>query len=195
MNQILSVVVGLFFISYNDLPNVSSLKCRHLSPTQRSFKLQSTLENVIELTKDGGVKKNVIMKGQGRKIEPGDILAIEYKASVTGSSTPFAKGDKEQFIVKDGSLIKGWDIAIESMRIGEKSTISCSAPYAYGSKGVKPVIPSNADLELEIKVLAWLGNQMRPESLFQKDLDIDPFVSSTPEAIQADYDEMQVGNM
>ena len=49
-----------------------------------------------------------------------------------------------------------------------------------------------ADLEIELKVLAWLGNQLRPESLFQKDLDIDPFIASTPEAIQAEYEDMQV---
>ena len=45
-----------------------------------------------------------------------------------------------------------------------------------------------------MKVLAWLGNQLRPESLFQKDLDIDPFIASTPEAIQAEYEDMQVFN-
>jgi hypothetical protein len=39
--------------------------------------------------------------------------------------------------------------------------------------------------------LAWLGNQLRPESLFQKDLDIDPFVASTPEAIQAEFEKKQ----
>ena len=44
---------------------------------------------------------------------------------------------------------------------------------------------------MELKILAWLGNQLRPESLFQKDLDVDPFVASTPESIKADYDEMQ----
>ena len=38
----------------------------------------------------------------------------------------------------------------------------------------------------------YIGNQLNPESLFQKDLDIDPFVASTPEQIQEDYDAMQV---
>lgn len=33
---------------------------------------------------------------------------------------------------------------------------------------------------------------MNPESLFSKDLDIDPFVASTPEAIQAEFDNRQV---
>ena len=54
---------------------------------------------------------------------------------------------------------------------------------------------SGADLEIDMKVLAWLGNQLRPESLFQKDLDIDPFIASTPEAIQAEYEDMQVNEL
>jgi len=94
----------------------------------------------------------------------------------------------------DGSLIKGWDIGVGTMRIGEKAKITCNSEFGYGSAGVQPVIPPDADLELEIRVLAWLGNSQRPESLFQKDLDIDPFIASTPEQIQAEFDEKQVLN-
>jgi len=145
------------------------------------------------LTPDEGVVKEIVQSGEGKAIEAGDILAVEYYAAVKGhASKPFAKGDKEQFIVQDGSTIKGWDVAVGSMKVGESAKFECSPAYAYGAKGVGSVIPPNADIEMEIKVLAWLGNQLRPESLFQKDLDIDPFISSTPESIQADYDDMQL---
>ena len=174
----------------------SSSSSRALPRSRSRLSSALMMSSTVALTKDNGVVKEVVVPGQGQRIEAGDILAIEYKASVKGSNGgPFAKGDKEQFIVKDGSLIKGWDIAVESMRVGEKAVIQCAAPYAYGSRGVSSVIPPNADLELEIKVLAWLGNQLRPESLFQKDLDIDPFVASTPEAIQAEYEDMQSKKM
>ena len=99
---------------------------------------------------------------------------------------------KNLFIFRDGSHIKGWDVAVGSMRIGEKSRFTCSADYAYGKDGIDSVLPPNSPLVLEMNVLAWLGNEFRPESLFQKDLDIDPFVGSTPESIQAEYDDMQV---
>lgn len=147
-------------------------------------------EDVKDLTKDGGVKKIILGPGTGRKIETGDILAIEFTASLKDGQI-FAKGDKEKCIVKDGSLIKGWDIGISSMKVGERAKFIVSPAYAYGSAGISPVIPPNSEIELEIRTQAWLGNQLRPETLFQKDLDIDPFVSSTPEAIQADYDAMQ----
>ena len=156
--------------------------CRHSLVVEESF---------IDLTSDQGIKKELITPGQGRKVETGDILAVEYSARIVGDKV-FAAGDKKQFILKDGTMIKGWDLSVSSMQVGEKAKFVVNSKYGYGIAGVPPVIPGNADLELTIKVLAWLGNQLRPETLFQKDLDIDPFISSSPEAIQADYDELMV---
>jgi hypothetical protein len=151
----------------------------------------SRIQATVSLTDDGGVTKNLITPGKGRAIEAGDILAIEYTARVKGTEKPFARADQEKLIAKDGSMIKGWDLALGSMTIGEKAVYSCSSPYAYGSKGVGSIIPANSDIEIEMRVLAWLGNQLRPESLFQKDLDVDPFIASTPESIRAEYEDMQ----
>jgi hypothetical protein len=69
----------------------------------------------------------------------------------------------------------------------------CQPSYAYGDKGVGglSVVPPNSQVQIDILVMAWLGNQLRPESLFSKDLDIDPFVASTPEAIQAEFSDKQ----
>ena len=155
----------------------------------------ATSAAVLSLTDDNGVRKEVVNSGGGKKIETGDILAVEFVAMLLDTKEVFAKGDKEQFIVNDGSLIKGWDIAVGSMKVGEKARFVISSNYAYGGKGVDPVIPANCNIELQIKVLAWLGNQLAPESLFQKDLDIDPFIASTPESIQAEYEEMQSKKM
>jgi hypothetical protein len=144
-----------------------------------------------QLTSDGGVVKDVLLPGTGKRVEAGDILAVEYVARV--GSRVIAKGEKEKFVLKDGSLIKGWDIGVGSMQVGEKARILCKPSYAYGEKGVggADVVPGNTDVELEVKVMAWLGNQLRPETLFSKDLDIDPFLASTPEAIQAEFNDMQ----
>lgn len=179
------IVLCMFICNITALYNTKSKSVS----VQRSSRLFQT----VLLTPDSGVKKEVITPGNGKKVETGDILAIEFYASLPNQGNkPFAKGDREQFTVKDGSLIPGWDIAIESMKVGEKSKIICESKYAYGAKGVSDIIPPNSDLEFEIKILAWLGNSLRPESLFSKDLDIDPFIASTPEAIQAEYDSMQV---
>ncbi|KAJ1413190.1 hypothetical protein B484DRAFT_316124, partial [Ochromonadaceae sp. CCMP2298] len=106
--------------------------------------------------KDGGVTKELLARGDGKAIEAGDILAVEYYCSIKGqASKPFAKGDKEQFIAKDGSLIRGWDLAVGSMKVGEKARFILGPTYAYGAKGVGAIVPANSELEIEMKVLAW----------------------------------------
>lgn len=133
--------------------------------------------NRVIITPDEAITKEIVLKGQGKLVETGDILAIEYSARVEGESTPFAKGDQEKFVFKDGTLIKGWDIGVSSMKIGERAKIFIGDKYGYGAKGIDGIIPPNSNIEIDIRILAWLGNQLNPESLFSKDLDIDPFVS------------------
>lgn len=145
----------------------------------------------VSLTSDNGVTKEQIGSGKGKAIEPGDILAIEYKATVRGQDKPFAKAFQEKVIFQDGTMVKGWDIAVGSMTVGEKASFTLNSKYAYGEKGVGSIIPPGSDIDIDLKVLAWLGNQLRPESLFQKDLDVDPFIASTPETIRAEYEDMQ----
>lgn len=142
--MISSLLLSLVLLA-NVSPSIafrSSLFGSSSSAFQRLSPLQSTKQQKdFILTSDKGVLKEVLVSGKGRRIEAGDILAVEYSAFIEGQKVPFAKGNKEQFIVKDGSLIKGWDIAIESMRIGETSKISIGNSYAYGAKGVSPIIP------------------------------------------------------
>jgi len=114
--------------------------------------------SVIELTKDGGVKKTIVIPGQGRKVETGDILAVEYTAALKGGNV-FAKGDKEQFILKDGSFIRGWDVGVSSMQVGEKAKFLVSPSYGYGSAGISPVIPPNSEIEIDVKIQVRYTNR------------------------------------
>jgi len=36
---------------------------------------------------------------------------------------------------------------------GEKSLLTCTAPYAYGANGSPPTIPANATLNFEVELL------------------------------------------
>ena len=175
---------------------ITSIKPYHIlfASTSSSSSLSSSSSS-IDLNGDGSVIKTIIessKKSSPQGVVTGDIVAIEYTTYINDNGKILAKSSQEQLIINDGSMIKGWDIAINSMKIGEKSEYIINSEYAYGKLGINNVILPNSDIKLVIKILAWLGNSLTPESLFSKDLDIDPFVSSTPEAIQADYDEMSL---
>lgn len=102
---------------------------------------------VSTITPDGEITKEVLSKGTGKLIEAGDILAVEYSAFVHGSKKPFAQGNQQKFTFKDGSMVKGWDISVGSMRIGEKARFTCGAKFGYGDKGIANVIPANSKVK------------------------------------------------
>ena len=42
------------------------------------------------------------------------------------------------------------------MQRGEKAMLTCTAPYAYGSRGAGGVIPPGATLKFEVDLLDWI---------------------------------------
>ncbi|KAF6150322.1 hypothetical protein GIB67_034021, partial [Kingdonia uniflora] len=58
------------------------------------------------------------------------------------------------FEVGKGSVIKAWDIALKTMKVGEVAKITCLPDYAYGVAGSPPNIPPNATLIFEVELLA-----------------------------------------
>lgn len=56
------------------------------------------------------------------------------------------------FSVPTGEVIKAWDIAVATMKVGEVCHITCKPEYAYGSAGSPPKIPPNATLVFEVSV-------------------------------------------
>lgn len=46
-----------------------------------------------------------------------------------------------------GQVIKGWDVGVKGMCIGEKRSLVISPDYGYGARGIGP-IPGNAILRM-----------------------------------------------
>jgi hypothetical protein len=51
-------------------------------------------------------------------------------------------------------MIRGWDKAIRTMRVGERAVVRISDPtLAYGEAGFPPLIPPQAEIEVDLEVL------------------------------------------
>ena len=55
-------------------------------------------------------------------------------------------------------MIKGWDIGVETMTVGETAILNIPYTYAYGDAGTGP-IPAKADLIFKLELLEAKDNK------------------------------------
>lgn len=120
--------------------------------TTTTTRLSSTVSS--SSPPSSGVSKTTVVEGTGRVVRPGDAVVVRYRCTASGSDRPFARSDRQRVVAMDGSMIRGWDVAIRTMREGERSTVRVIDPaYAYGPGGVPPFVPPNAELVIDLEIL------------------------------------------
>jgi len=108
--------------------------------------------------KDGeGLEYSIIEDGKGPKAKIGDLVAIRFKASYKGTVIDdcFKTPNAYYYRVGSESVIRGLDLAVQNMKVGDRWALKIPANLAFGEKGVKPSpgkprIPGGATLEYEV---------------------------------------------
>ena len=67
--------------------------------------------------------------------------------------TSTERGEPLKFVIGTGQVIKGWDIGIMSMKLGEKAELVIKPEYGYGKIGAPPKIPGDATLIFEVELI------------------------------------------
>lgn len=108
---------------------------------------------------DGGVTKTITKLGTGfEKPEKGDTVSVHYVGTLEDGSkfdSSRDRGDPFSFSLQAGSVIKGWDVAVASMKKGEICRVKLTSEYGYGDTGSPPKIPGGATLIFEIELIEW----------------------------------------
>ena len=103
-----------------------------------------------------------IKSGHGRAAVAGDLVTVHYTGWLYDESaadnrgekfdSSVDRGDKFQFPLGAGRVIKGWDEGVAGMLIGEQRVLTIPPDMGYGDRGAGAVIPPGATLVFEVEL-------------------------------------------
>ena len=104
-------------------------------------------EGFVDLTGDGGLLKKILVEGSGDASPPdGDEVVVHYVGTLNDGGEKFDssrdRDDHFKFQIGQGSVIKGWDQGVATMKKGEKAILRCRSDYAYGDSGEHDRLPA-----------------------------------------------------
>jgi FK506-binding protein 1 len=101
----------------------------------------------------------------------GDRLTVHFVGSLTMDGTVFdssrAKGQAFVFTLGSGQVIRGWELGLQKMSIGERAKLTIAAHAAYGEHGCEDTanahgtgrIPPDAELLFDVELLDVNGRR------------------------------------
>lgn len=104
-----------------------------------------------------------------RTLKPGDAISypqkndtcrVHYEGFVLEDGKRKRKIDSSRdrdeaflFRLHQNQVMKGWDLAVEKMSLGQKVEVTIPYKYAYGDRGYPPIVPPKTNLMFEIELI------------------------------------------
>ncbi|CAH0516372.1 unnamed protein product [Peronospora belbahrii] len=118
---------------------------------------------------DGGVLKKIVREGKAsiQKLEEGCPTIVHYVGRLMDGSIfdttrdmldgKYVGGTDDPFEFQLGreKVIKGWDIGVATMNVGEVARFIIAPEYGYGHKGFAPKVEPNETLDFEIELISF----------------------------------------
>jgi len=120
---------------------------------KNSNKGQGSNNNIKEIQ---GMKIETLKEGTGEEAKNGDTVVVNYVGILqdgTKFDSSIDRGTPFSFTLGIGQVIKGWDLGVSGMKIGEKRKLTIPPELGYGSQGAGGVIPPNSTLIFEVDLL------------------------------------------
>ena len=118
---------------------------------------QNNMQNVQQIE---GVKIIILEEGNGDIAKSGGTVVMNYTGKLADGTVFDSNVDPKfnhvqpfVFTIGVGQVIRGWDVGIAGMKVGEKRILEINPDYAYGETGAGGVIPPNATISFEVELL------------------------------------------
>src|SRR5438874_7540213 len=108
------------------------------------------------VTTASGLQYWNIKLGTGALAIPGKKVKVDYTGWLTNGKkfdSSVGTGHPFEFTLGASQVIKGWDEGVAGMKIGGKRQLRIPPDLGYGAAGAGGVIPPNATLIFDVKLL------------------------------------------
>jgi FKBP-type peptidyl-prolyl cis-trans isomerase len=115
-------------------------------------------------TTSSGLQYEDTVVGEGAEAKAGQDVSVHYTGWLYKDGQQGAKfdssldrGEPFDFELDGGMVIRGWDEGVQGMKVGGTRVLLIPPQLGYGARGAGGVIPPNATLKFEVKLLGVSG--------------------------------------
>jgi hypothetical protein len=109
-----------------------------------------------EITTSSGLKFVDLVEGTGASPRLGQTVSVHYTGTLEDGTKFNSSRDRQepyQFQIGLGTVIKGWDEGVMTMKLGGRRKLIIPASLGYGALGKPPKIPPNATLIFDVELV------------------------------------------
>ena len=125
--------------------------------------------NTIETTRTSivpGLSIRILKQGDGVSAQVGNKVKVHYTGWIYNSDSESGfrgkkfdsshdRGIPFEFKLGEGRVIRGWDLGVVGMQIGEVRELLIAPNMGYGNRAVGNLIPPKSTLVFEVELLSF----------------------------------------